>query len=183
MVGVRRRSCATARRAAHCRRRLSWTCGPLRLSWRDGAYRRVLRGRRDVRRSSAGRVPSGSTSGSNRCKNFSRAGRVRALLSTVRLHRDLRRYAPVDVLACDVPHLPLPLRSVLVSAFVSAGMYARLRADARARRETRQAVRRSLTVRLLGGGRAPTPPADLNRTASLGVLGLGAGTGWGGSFR
>ena len=85
--------------------------------------------------------------------------------------RDLCRDLPVDVLACYAIHLPLRLRSVLVSAFVSAGMFARLSADAHARRETRQAVRRSLIVMLLGGGRAPTAAADLNRAASLGMLG------------
>ena len=85
--------------------------------------------------------------------------------------RDLRRYPSVDVLACDGSHLPPPLRSVLVSALVSAGMYARLRADARTRRETRQTVRRSLIVRFHGGGRTPAAPADLDRAASLGVLG------------
>ena len=62
-------------------------------------------------------------------------------------------------------------RAVLVSSFVSAGVYARLRADARARRETRQTVRRSLTVRLLGGGRPPATTADLNGASSSGMLG------------
>jgi hypothetical protein len=85
--------------------------------------------------------------------------------------RDLCRNLSVDVLACYATHLPLRLRSVLISAFVSVGLYARLRADARARHETRQAVRRSLIVRLLAGGRAPVPTADLNRAADSGVLG------------
>jgi len=35
----------------------------------------------------------------------------------------------------------------------------------------RQFVRRLLTVRLLGGSRAPVAPADLHRAACLGVLG------------
>ena len=60
--------------------------------------------------------------------------------------RDFGRYLSVDVLAWDEPRLPPQLRSVLVSAFVSRPAYARLRADARVRRETRQTVRRALIV-------------------------------------
>jgi len=63
------------------------------------------------------------------------------------------------------------LRSVIVSAFVSAGLYVRLRADTRVRHRLRQFVRQLLTVRLLGGDRTPVAPADLHRATCLGVLG------------
>jgi hypothetical protein len=63
------------------------------------------------------------------------------------------------------------LRSVIVSAFVSAYEFLRLRADTRVRQQMRQFVRRLLTVMLLGGDRAPTTPADLHRVARLGELG------------
>lgn len=60
--------------------------------------------------------------------------------------RDLGGYLSVDVFARYARHLPPRLRCVLVSAFVSGRAYARLRADARARREMRQTMRRSQTV-------------------------------------
>jgi len=48
--------------------------------------------------------------------------------------RDFSGYPLVDVLGCYAPHLLSPLRSVLVSAFVSSRVYAPLRADTRAER-------------------------------------------------
>src|SRR5438067_2387092 len=46
----------------------------------------------------------------------------------------------------------------------------RVYVQTRARREMRPTVRRSLTVRLLGGGRPPSATADLNGSSSSGML-------------
>lgn len=81
-------------------------------------------------RSSGGSWPSGSTSVSNRLRNASRAGLVRALRSPVRLHEISAAIRWLMFLEMG-RHLPAALRFVTVSAFVSAGLYARLRADAR----------------------------------------------------
>ena len=56
---------------------------------------------------------------SNRLRNASRAGRVRALRSYVRLQEILRRYAAVDVLGCYVHHLPSGCGSRPCLTFVS----------------------------------------------------------------
>lgn len=85
--------------------------------------------------------------------------------------RDFCRDPLVDVLGCyGTSPAPL-LRGVIVSVFVSAVAFVRLRADTRVRQQMRQFVRQLLTVRLLGGDRAPAAPADLNRAARLGMLG------------
>jgi hypothetical protein len=65
-----------------------------------------------------------------------------------------------------------PVRHARCSSrsFVSSAAYARLRADARARRGTRRPVRRSLTVALLGGPGAPPSPADLHDVTAPGQL-------------
>ena len=94
---------------------------------------------------------------SNRWRNFSRAGRVRTVRSSVRLHEIFSRDPLVDVLGCYGTSPPQMLRGVIVSA----AAFARLRADTRVRQAMRQFVRQLLTVRLLGGARA----------AGLGVLG------------
>jgi hypothetical protein len=91
---------------------------------------------------------------------------VRALRSSVRLHEISAAICLLMSLAAMGSHLPAVLRCVLVSSFVSADVYARLRADARARRETRQTVRRSLTVRLLGRGRPPVAAPYLGGSPS-----------------
>lgn len=56
-------------------------------------------------RSSGGSLPSGSTSRSNRRRNAWRAGRVRALRSTVRLHEISAAMRRLMSLAIG-PHLP-----------------------------------------------------------------------------
>jgi hypothetical protein len=84
--------------------------------------------------------------------------------------RDFSRDPLVDVLGCYGTSPPRALRGVIVSAFVSSAAFARLRADTRARQSVRQFVRQLLTVRLLGGDRAPATPADLYRVARLGEL-------------
>ena len=81
--------------------------------------------------------------------------------------RDFGRDSLVDVLGCYRTSPPQMLRGVIVSVFVSAPAFERLRADTR----VRQFVRQLLTVRLLGGDSTPPAPADLFRVACLGELG------------
>jgi hypothetical protein len=100
----------------------------------------------------------------------------------VRLH-EISAAIRLFMFLAAMGHLPIVLRSVIVSPFVSAAVFGRLRADARARRETRQTVRRSLTVRLLGGDRTPPATADLLRSARPGVLGQAAVQGRAAHFR
>jgi hypothetical protein len=97
------------------------------------------------------------------------AGAGRSVLGTA--PRDFSPDPLVDVLGCYGTSPPRELRSVIVSLFVSTAVFARLRADTRVRQGVRQFVRQLLIVRLLGGYRAPAAPADLDRTARLGVLG------------
>lgn len=123
------------------------------------------------RRSSGVSLPSGSTSRSKRCRNFSHARRVRALRSSVRLHEISAAIRLFMSLAAMGRHrLDVTICNYL-SICLIVGVRAFTCRHARAGQSIRQFVRQLLTVRLLGGDRTLAAPANLDRAARLGVLG------------
>ena len=114
------------------------------------------------RRSSGGRTPSGSTSRSNRCRNFSRAGLVRGTSVGGAASGDLGGDLPIDVFGyCMSDHPPAVTQS---DCFVS--VYG---PSARPYMQTRENRRRRQLLKVTTGG-APVSPADLSYLASAGHL-------------
>ena len=134
------------------------------------------------RRSSGGNVPSGSTSRSNRLRNASRAGRVRALRSYVRLQEISAAMRRLMSLAM-ADHLPSATARGLVSRLVSSSASARLRADARAGGETRRAARRGFMVTTRRWCARASAPGSPGRHGLVGRVRVGGDTGWRVPFR